>query len=117
MNDRPLLETLHTVADGLALPYEVGLFTHAPPPATYLVATPLTDGFEVFADNTPEVEVEEVRLALYTQANYLALRDQITHALIDAGVTITARRYVGYEPDTGYHHYSIDTATHHPYQP
>lgn len=113
MNDRPLLETLHTVADGIGVAFEVGLYTQNPPPHTYLVATPLVDEFDLYADNTPEVEVEEVRLALYTQANYLKMRDQITHALIDAGVTITARRYVGYEPDTGYHHYSIDTTTHH----
>lgn len=113
---RPLLEQLASVADSLGVAFEVGLFTQTPLPATYLVVTPLTDSFEVFADNTPGVEVEEACLALYTQANYLKIRDQITHALIDAGVTITARRYVGYEPDTGYHHYAIDTATHHPYQ-
>lgn len=113
----PLLEQLTHIANGLGLPFEVGLYTQTPPPHTYLVATPLADGFEVFADNTPGVEVEEVRLALYTQANYLKMRDRITHALIDADVTITARRYVGFEPDTGYHHYSIDTSTHHPYSP
>lgn len=117
MNPRPLLEVLKDIAGRLGVAFEVGLYTQNPLPATYLVATPLTDGFEVFADNTPEIEVEEVRLALHTQANYLKMRDRITKALIDAGVTITARRYVGFEPDTGYHHYAIDTATHHPYSP
>lgn len=116
MTRPPLLEQLASVADGLGIAFEVGLYTQTPPPATYLVATPLVDEFDLYADNTPGVEIEEVRLALFTTGNYLALRDQLTHTLIDTGLTVTARRYVGFEPDTGYHHYSIDTATHHHYQ-
>ncbi|MDO5722406.1 MAG: hypothetical protein Q4P06_07700 [Actinomycetaceae bacterium] len=116
MTHTPLLEQLTHMADGLGLPFEVGLYTQTPPPTTYLVATPLTDGFEVYADNTPGVEVEEARLSLFTRGSYLPARDRLTRALIDTGLTITARHYVGFEADTGYHHYVIDTATHHPYQ-
>lgn len=108
-----LLEQLTTIADGLNLPFEVGLYTTTPAPQTYLVATPLADVLEVFADNAPEVEVEEVRLSLFTKANYLGLRDQITRALLKAGLTVTGRTYVGFEADTHYHHYAIDVATHH----
>lgn len=111
----PLLERVTGVADRLGLPIAVGLYTDSPAPATYLVATPIADVFDVFADNTPGVEIEEVRLAVFTTANYLPIRDQLTKALLDAGLTLTARRYVGFEADTGYHHYAIDVASHHQY--
>lgn len=111
----PLLEQLMEIADKLGLPFEVGLYTDTPAPQTYLVATPLTDVLDVFADNQPSVEVEEVRLALFTRGNYLDLRSRITRALLDTGLTITARTYVGFEADTGFHHYAIDVATHHTY--
>lgn len=111
----PLLERITAVADELSLPLEVGLFTATPAPDTYLVATPLADLFDVFADNQPGIEVEEVRLGLFTKGNYLTERDRLTAALLDAGLIITARRYVGYEPDTGFHHYGVDLAAHNPY--
>ena len=98
----PLLETLTTVADRLDLPIAVSLFSASPAPDTYLVAT-------------PSVEVEEVRLGLFTTGNYLTWRDTLTHALVDAGLVVTARRYIGFEDDTGYHHYSFDISCHHPF--
>ncbi|QOQ39400.1 hypothetical protein [Trueperella pecoris] len=110
-----LLERLTDVADQLGLPIAVGLYTHAPAPGTYLVATPIADTFDVFADNTPDVEVEEVRLALFTKGNYLPERDRITAALLEAGLAITARRYIGFEADTGFHHYALDVAAYTPY--
>ena len=67
----PLLEQLAHIAHGLGLPFEVGLYTQTPAPATYLVATPLADSFDVYADNTPGVEVEEVRLCVFAQGSYL----------------------------------------------
>lgn len=67
----PLLETLTTIADQLDLPIAVSLFSASPAPDTYLVATPIADTLEVFADNTPHVEIEEVRLSLFTAGNYL----------------------------------------------
>ncbi|MDR6939457.1 hypothetical protein [Arcanobacterium hippocoleae] len=108
-----LLEQLTNIADKLDLPFEIGLFTTTPAPDTYLVTTPLADVLDVFADNQPSVEIEEVRLALFTRSNYLDLRNRITRALLDAGLTITARRYVGFETNTGFHHYAIDVAAHH----
>ena len=111
-----LLAQLTNIADKLGLPFEVGLYTTTPVPQTYLVATPLADVLDVFADNQPSIEVEEVRLALFTKGNYLDLRNRITRALLDTGLTIAARTYVGFEADTGFHHYAIDVATHHIYR-
>ncbi|MGJ9627415.1 hypothetical protein ACRQGT_01115 [Actinotignum sp. GS-2025c] len=110
-----LLENLSHIAKQLGLAYAVSCYTDSPAPDTYLVFTPLTDSFEIFADNTPGIEVEEVRIALFTKTNYLGLRNQLTRALIDEGLTVAARRYIGYEADTGFHHYSIDIATYHSY--
>ena len=106
-----LLENLSHIAKQLGLAYAVSCYTDSPAPDTYLVFTPLTDSLEVFADNTPGIEVEEVRIARFTKTNYLALRDQITKALISARLVITGRRYIGYEADTGFHHYSIDVSS------
>lgn len=111
-----LLEQLTMIADKLGLPFEVGLYSNTPAPDTYLVATPLTDMLDVFADNQPSIEVEEVRLALFTKSNYLDLRNLITRVLLNAELTITGRAYVGFEADTGFHHYAIDVATHHTYR-
>nr|WP_278532777.1 hypothetical protein [Dehalococcoides mccartyi] len=40
----------------------------------------------------------------------MSLKNQIVRALLDADFTITDRRYIGHEDDTGYHHYAIDVA-------
>lgn len=106
-----LLENLSQIAKQLGLAYAVSCYTDSPAPDTYLVFTPLTDSFEIFADNTPGVEIEEARISLFTKTNYLALRDQIAKALISARLVITGRRYIGYEADTGFHHYSIDVSS------
>lgn len=106
-----LLENLSQIAKQLGLAYAVSCYTDSPAPDTYLVFTPLTDSFDIFADNTPGIEIEEARISLFTKTNYLALRDQITKALISARLVITARRYIGYEADTGFHHYSIDVSS------
>ena len=106
-----LLENLSHIAKQLGLAYAVSCYTDSPAPNTYLVFTPLTDSFEIFADNTPGVEIEQARISLFTKTNYLALRDQITKALIRARLVITGRRYIGYEADTGFHHYSIDVSS------
>lgn len=106
-----LLENISHIAKQLGLAYAVSCYTASPAPDTYLVFTPLTDSFDIFADNTPGIEIEQARISLFTKTNYLALRDQITKALISARLVITARRYIGYEADTGFHHYSIDVSS------
>ena len=106
-----LLENLSHIAKQLGLAYAVSCYTDSPAPDTYLVFTPLTDSFEIFADNTPGVEIEQARISLFTKTNYLSLRDQITKALISARLVIPGRRYIGYEADTGFHHSSIDVSS------
>ena len=71
---------------------------------------PLYDSFVLHADNAPNAEVQEVRISLFSKGNYNQTKSKIIRALINADITITARKYVGHEDDTGYHHYAVDTA-------
>lgn len=103
-----ILQQLTTLLEPI-LPIETGIF-NGKAPKEYIILTPLTDSFELFADNKPEVEVQEVRLSLYSKGNYLVLKKRIVDILLEADFTITDRRYVGHEDDTGYHHYAIDVA-------
>ena len=80
------------------------------PPDEYLVFTPLYDSFELHADNSPEIDVQEARISLFSKGNYNQIKSKIIRALISADITITARKYVGHEDDTGYNHYAIDVA-------
>ena len=98
---------LDTLITGLGLPVETGVFS-GKAPEEYVVLTPLTDTFPLHADNRPAYETQEVRLSLFCRGNYLARKQQIVRALIQAGYTITDRHYAGREDDTGYHNYSVD---------
>ncbi|MBJ7531849.1 hypothetical protein [Dehalococcoides mccartyi] len=91
------------------IPVETGIFSDTAPDR-YLVITPLADTFELYTDDKPKNEIQEARLSLYDKGNYMSLKNQIVRALLDADFTITDRRYIGHEDDTGYHHYAIDVA-------
>jgi len=45
---------------------------------------------------------------LFSKNNYQQRKNQIVKAVLAAEITVTARRYIGHEDDTGYHHYAID---------
>ena len=106
-----LLADLKSIADQIGLPVETGVFTGVAP-TEYLVLTPLTDTFDIHADNDPGVDVQEVRLSLYSQGNYIKDKNAFGKMLLGADFTITDRRYIGYETETGYHHYAVDVAKH-----
>ena len=70
----------------------------------------MTDTFELFADNRPHHETQEVRVSLYDKGNYLRTKNALVRALLDADITITDRRHLGHEDTTRYHHYAFDVA-------
>jgi hypothetical protein len=86
---------------------ETGVFS-GKAPEEYVVLTPMVEEFALHADNRPEWETQEVRLSLFCKGNYLARKRQIVKALLQAGFTITDRRYIGREDATSYFHYSVD---------
>ncbi len=104
-----LLSELKTVIEAVGLPVETGVFSDEPPDE-YVVVTPLADTYELHADNLPEYEIQEARLSLFSRDNYLKRKKQLSKALLAADFSITDRRYIGHEDDTGYHHYAIDVA-------
>ena len=106
-----LLSELITLLDTLQIPVETGVF-NGKAPETYVVITPLTDTFALYAGDCPQYEVQEARLSLFSQGNYRPLKRQIEKAMLAAGITMTDRRYIGHEDDTGYHHFAIDAAKH-----
>ena len=104
-----LLLELHTILADCGVPVETGVFSDKAPD-TYLVITPLSDSFALHADDQPGMDVHEARLSLYCTGNYLRVKNALVRALLAAEITITDRRYIGFETDTGYHHYAIDVA-------
>lgn len=104
-----VLADIQTALSGLDIPIETGVFGDSAP-AKYIVVVPLTDTFDLHADNAPGIEVQEARLSLYAQGSYTANRNNIVKTLLKNDFTITDRRYIGYETETGYHHYVIDVA-------
>lgn len=104
-----LLSDLNDIAADCGVPVETGVFSDTPPDS-YVVLTPLSDTFDLVADNAPGVDVQEVRISLFVKGSYTTLKNSIIRALLAADTTITDRRYIGHEDDTGFHHYAIDVA-------
>ena len=103
------MSLLSTLTNTLApvIPLETGVF-NTPPPDAYAVITPMAEVFELFADDTPQAQTETARVSLFQKGSYTAKKSQIVRALLAAGFTVTDRRYIAFEQDTGYHHYAID---------
>ena len=104
-----ILRELNTILDALGVPVETGVFK-GKAPDEYAVITPLTDFFEIHADDRPRHETQEARISLFSKNNYQQRKNQIVKALLDADIAVTDRRYIGHEDDTGYHHYAVDAA-------
>ena len=106
-----VLSDINTTLGTLGIPLETGVFTDTAPDK-YIVVVSLVDTFGVNADNTPTYDVQEARISLYSKVNYGADKNRIIRLLISEDFTITGRQYIGFEADTGYHHYVVDVAKH-----
>jgi hypothetical protein len=104
-----ILKDIGEVLEPLGVPIEAGVFSKKAPDE-YLVLTPMSDIFDHYADDLPRAELQEVRLSLFSKGNYQARKNEVVSVLIRAGFIITDRRYLGYEEDTGFHHFAIDVA-------
>jgi hypothetical protein len=103
------LSELNSIMSGLSLPVETGVFS-GKAPKEYVVITPLADTFALHAGDRPRQDTQEARLSLFSKENYTKHKNAIVNALLAADFTVTARQYIGYEPDSMYHHYCIDVA-------
>lgn len=104
-----LLKDINAVLKPLGIPFETGVFTENAPDK-YIVIEPLVDTFGVCADNRPLVDVQEARISLYAKQSYTTEKNAIVGAFLGADFTITDRRYIVYETETGYYHYVVDIA-------
>lgn len=104
-----ILSELNTLFNSLSIQSETGKLSDK---ATneYVVLVPISDNFSLFCDDKPKYETSEVRLSIFTKGNYMQLKKKIVKALLQNNFTITDKRYVEFENDTGYHHYNIDVA-------
>jgi hypothetical protein len=89
------------------LPVETGFFS-AQPPDEYYTLTPITDTFDLHADDSPGYDVQSIRVSLYTRGNYTQRKRQTIRAFLSTGAFVVSCMYVEFEPDTGYHHYAFD---------
>ena len=105
------LSDLKTTLTPLNIPIETGVFTEKAP-ERYVVVVPLSDTFDLHADNSPGYDVQEARLSIYAKGSYTKIKNELVRSLLRADFTITARQYIGYETETGYHHYNVDVAKH-----
>ena len=110
-----ILEELTSLLTQGGLPLETGIFSEEAPD-TYIVITPLSDTFDLHADNAPGVDIQEARLSLFTKGSYTAMKNNIVRMLLREDFTITDRLYNGYEIGTGYHHYTVDVARFYEYE-
>jgi hypothetical protein len=102
-----LLEELMSLFQELGIPAQTGEFSDITPD-TYVLLTPISDDFDLYADNSPTVEVQSVRISLFTKGNYSQTVRKIVKALLSQEITISDKVFVGREVDTGYNHYAID---------
>ena len=110
-----ILSELTALLTDLKIPFEAGHFSGVPPDE-YMVIIPLADSFDLAADNLPQADVQEARLAIYSKNNYYPLRNKVTARLLDEDFTISDRRYIAFEADTKYHHAVIDVSKTYEYE-
>ena len=104
-----MLKELNAIVESAGLPVETGVVS-TPAPTEYVVITQISEHFSLFSDDAPGMNIEEARLSLFSNGNYGAAKDLLVRMLLSAGFLVTERRYVGYEEETKYHHYSVDVA-------
>ncbi len=92
----------------LGIPMGVGSFPGTAPDDVYIVILPIADNFALYADNQPLSEIQAARVSLFVKGNYLAPLRRITAALLATGFTVTERRFISFEEDTGYFHYAVE---------
>lgn len=104
-----VLSDINAILEPLGILVETGVFKDEAPDK-YIVVVPMADSFELHADNTPGCDIQEARISLYTKGSYTKDKNAIVRTLLGADFTITDRRYIGYETETGYFHYNVDVA-------
>ena len=70
-NYNSILRDLKKTLMSTGLPMETGVFSDQAP-EEYVVITPMNDLFDLFADNLPQMDLQEARISLFAKGNYMA---------------------------------------------
>lgn len=106
-----ILEELNQLLERMDIAVESGIFSEVAPDQ-YCVLTPLSDEFDLFANNQPTVDVQEVRISLFSKGNYLKTKNRIIKSLLKSDFIISSRLFLGFDEETNYYHVAIDVAKH-----
>lgn len=104
-----ILSEAKEIISGLGIPVETGVFKRESP-ETYVILVPLVDTYPLSADNKPEVDLQELRITIFSKGNYTAVKNKIVKKLFDSEFYITERKYNGFDTESGYYQYSVDVA-------
>lgn len=104
-----ILSEVNELLRVLNIPIETGVFK-GEAVDNYIVLVPLSDTYPFNADNKPEVDVQELRITIYSKSNYLKLKSRIQSIMLSNDFYITERKFNGYDTGTGYYQYTIDVA-------
>lgn len=102
-----LLADVKSILTTLNIPCEVGVFKQTPAPNTYVVLTPLTTQLK-YTDNSPENEIQSVRIVVYSKGSYTSIVKSICRKLAEAEICIEEQRYIAHNDSTDYYQYAID---------
>jgi len=103
------LTDLGKILDGLGIKNYTGAFPEKAPDV-FSVLTSIDDTYPLEGDGRPLDEQQEVRISLFCNGDYRAVKRKIERSLLSADMCITGRRLVEREKDTGFFHYAIDVA-------
>lgn len=104
-----ILSQVNLLLSSLNIPVETGSMKQVTSDK-YIVLVPLSDSYPLCADNLPVVDLQELRITIFSKENYIKLKNQIVSILLNNELCITDRKYNGYDADTGYYQYTIDVA-------
>ena len=77
------LSEIGEILTAMKIPWQTGAYTE-PAPDQYVVLVPLSDTFDIMADNRPQFDVQAVRLSIFSKRNYNLIKNQLVRILLDA---------------------------------
>ena len=77
------LSEIGEILTAAKIPWQTGAYTGSAPDS-YVVLVPLSDTFDIMADNRPQFDVQAVRLSIFSKGNYNRIKNQLIRTLLDA---------------------------------
>ena len=75
------LSEIGEILTAIKIPWQTGAYTESAPDQ-YVVLVPLSDTFDIVADNRPQFDVQAVRLSIFSKGNYNLIKNQLVRKRI-----------------------------------